>query len=126
LTFSILIFLAGAFLIGVVEIEAHRPAPKSSLGPLEERSNPQELPANPAAIASMSTTDRLDNHYLMLVNTAIANKMDTLKMAQFDRSPYDGLAVSFADAYDTSPVLSLTPMQAQIATWKQSTTRAVP
>jgi hypothetical protein len=125
LTFSILIFLAVAFLTGAVEIGAHRPAPKSSLGPLEERSNPQGLPANPAAIASTSTTDRLGNHYLMLVNTAIANKMDTLKMAQFDRSPYDGLAVSFADAYDTSPVLSLTPMQAQIATWKQSTTKDI-
>ena len=46
-------------------------------------------------------------------------------MAQFDRSPYDGLAVSFADAYDTSPVLSLAPMEAQIASWKKSTTKDI-
>jgi hypothetical protein len=59
----------------------------------------------------------------MLVNTAMANQMDAQKMAQFDRSPYDGLAVSFAGAYDTSPIVSLGPMQAQIANWKKSTTK---
>jgi hypothetical protein len=64
-------------------------------------------------------------NYLLLVNTAIANQMDAPKMAQFDRSPYDGLAVSFADAYDTSPVLLSAPMQAQIASWKKSTTKDI-
>ena len=61
----------------------------------------------------------------MLVNTAMANQMDAPKLAQFDLSPYDGLAVSFAGAYDTSPVLSLAPMQAQIASWKKTTSKDI-
>ena len=67
----------------------------------------------------------MGNNYLMLVNTAIANQMDAGKMAQFDRSPYDGLAVSFADAYDTSPVLDVGPMKSQIASWKKSTAKEI-
>ena len=67
----------------------------------------------------------LGNHYLMLVNTAMADQMDAPKMAQFDRSPYDGLAVSFVNAYDTSPVPSPALMQAQIASWKKSTTKQI-
>ena len=85
----------------------------------------QKVSANPSASVSTSTTDRLGNHYLMLVNTAMSNQMDAQKMGQFDRSPYDGLAVSFADAYDTSPVLSLAPMEAQIASWKNSTAKNI-
>ena len=61
----------------------------------------------------------------MLVNTAVANQMDARKLAQFDRSPYEGLAVSFADAYDTSPTLSSAPMQTEIAAWKKSTSKDV-
>ena len=61
----------------------------------------------------------------MLVNTAMAKQMDSRKMMQFDRSHFDGLAVSFADAYDTSPVLSLASMQAQFARWKIPTKKAV-
>lgn len=76
-------------------------------------------PARAALLSSMG------GHYLMLVNTAIASQMDAPKMAQFDRSPYDGLAVSFADAYDTSPVLPLSPMKSQIATWKKSTNKEI-
>ena len=67
----------------------------------------------------------MGEHYLMLVNTAIASQMDAPKLAQFDRSPYDGLAVSFADAYDTSPVVPLAPMEAQIASWKKSTAKEI-
>jgi len=67
----------------------------------------------------------MGKHYLMLVNTAIANHMDAPKLTQFDRSPYDGLAVSFADAYDTSPVLSLAPMETQIGGWKKSTAKDI-
>ena len=81
--------------------------------------------AKPVANSSRSTVGRLGNHYLMLVNTAIANQMDAQKMGQFDRSPYDGLAVSFAGAYDTSPVLSPAPMQAQIVSWKKSTAKDI-
>jgi hypothetical protein len=67
----------------------------------------------------------LGDHYLMLVNTAMASQMDAPKMAQFDRSPYDGLAVSFSDAYDISPVPTFASMQAQIAIWKKSTTKDI-
>jgi hypothetical protein len=81
--------------------------------------------AKPVANSSRSTVGRLGNHYLMLVNTAIANQMDAQKMGQFDRSPYDGLAVSFAGAYDASPVLSPAPMEAQIVSWKKSTAKDI-
>ena len=81
--------------------------------------------AKPVANSSRSTVDRLGDHYLLLVNTAMADQMDAPKLAQFDRSPYDGLAVSFAGAYDASPVLSLAPMEAQIGSWKKSTAKDI-
>ena len=125
LKYSVLIFLAAAFLTGVAETKtsglvhlglAHLP---------EERGILQKNSAERSASASASPTDRLGNHYLMLVNTAMADQMDAPKLAQFDRSPYDGLAVSFAGAYDASPVLSLGPMEAQIASWKKSTAKDI-
>ena len=61
----------------------------------------------------------------MLVNTAIARRMDAQKLAQFDRSPYDGLAVSFSDAYDVSPVPTFASMQSQVASWKKSTRKQI-
>jgi hypothetical protein len=81
--------------------------------------------AKSVANSSRSTVGCLGDHYLLLVNTAMADQMDAPKLAQFDRSPYDGLAVSFAGAYDTSPVLSLAPMEAQIANWKKSTAKDI-
>ena len=77
--------------------------------------------AKPVANSLGSTRAPLGDHYLLLVNTAMAKQMDTQKMAQFDRSPYDGLAVSFLGAYDTSPVPSLAAMEAQVASWKKFT-----
>lgn len=74
---------------------------------------------------SPSAPDRLGDRYLMLVNTAIADHMDAEKMAVFDRSPYDGLAVSFADAYDTTPPRTVPAMQAQITSWKKSAEKDV-
>jgi hypothetical protein len=99
-TFLVLILLAAASLICVFKMEASPPARAALPSPLGD-------------------------HYLMLVNTAIANQMDAPKLAQFERSPYDGLAVSFADAYDTSPALSLSPMKSQIASWKKSTAKEI-
>lgn len=122
--YSVLILLAFIFFTGV-ESETKGPASEASLLRLEERGIPQNASAKPASNASMPTTDRLRNHYLMLVNTAVASQMDARKMAQFDRSPYDGLAVSFADAYDTGPVLSVAAMQAQIASWKKATAKDI-
>jgi hypothetical protein len=77
--------------------------------------------AKPVANSLQSTSARLGDHYLLLVNTGMAKQMDAQKMAQFDRSPYDGLAVSFLGAYDTFPVPSLASMQTQVASWKRST-----
>jgi hypothetical protein len=125
LKYPALIFLAAAFLTYVVETEKYWPPHAAVLHPPEDPTFAQGYPSKPASTALPSTTDRLGNHYLMLVNTAIANQMDAPKMAQFDRSPYEGLAVSFADAYDTSPVLSMAPMEMQIASWKKSTTREI-
>jgi hypothetical protein len=65
------------------------------------------------------------DHYLMLVNTAMARQMDPQKLAQFVHSPYDALAVSFSDAYDVSPVPTSTSMQSQLAGWKKSTSKQV-
>lgn len=65
----------------------------------------------------MPRIDRLGDQYLLLVNTAMARQMDAQKMAQFHRSPYDGLAVSFVDAYETAPVPSLRSIEAQAASW---------
>src|SRR5229473_2736277 len=81
--------------------------------------------AKPVANSLRPTGAPLGDHYLLLVNTAMAKQMDTQKMAQFDRSPYDGLAVSFLGAYDTSPVPSLAAMQAQAASWKKSTSKDI-
>jgi hypothetical protein len=66
-----------------------------------------------------------EGHYLMLVNTAMAHQMDAQKLAQFDRSPYDGLAISFSDAYDVSPVPTLVSMESQVASWKKSTSKQI-
>ena len=81
------------------------------------------MEANPSSRPALPLP--LGDHYLMLVNTAIASQMDTPKMAEFDRSPYDGLAVSFADAYDTTPALPISPMKAQLANWKKSTAKEI-
>ena len=69
--------------------------------------------------------DALGDHYLMLVNTARSTQMDSLKLAQFDRSPYDAVAVSFEDAYGAAPVLPPALMQPQIANWKRATSKAI-
>lgn len=64
---------------------------------------------------------RMGDHYLLLVNTAIAFMMNSDKMSQFEKSPYDGIAVAFWHAYDTSPAFSPEQMKAKIAEWKKST-----
>jgi hypothetical protein len=67
----------------------------------------------------------MGDHYLLLVNTAIAFMMTPEKMAQFDKSPYDGIAVAFWHAYDTSPVISPEEMKAKIAEWKRATKKDI-
>jgi len=78
-----------------------------------------------SSLALAASPSQLGDHYLMLVNTAMARQMDAQKMEQFDRSPYDGLAVSFSDAYDTSPAPTFASMQAQTESWKKSTRKDI-
>src|SRR5579871_6552699 len=73
-----------------------------ALGPLV-RSFGQAADEKPDPSHSHPGTAGLGEHYLMLVNTAIARQMDARKFSQFEKSPYDALAVSFSDAYDTTP-----------------------
>lgn len=47
------------------------------------------------------------------------------KISEFDKSPYDGLAVAFLHAYDTSPVPSVPEMDKQIAAWKKLTSKDI-
>jgi hypothetical protein len=67
----------------------------------------------------------LGDRYLLLVNTAVASMMTPDKIAQFDKSSYDGLAIAFLHAYDTSPVPSPEDMDAKIAGWKKNTTKNI-
>jgi hypothetical protein len=67
----------------------------------------------------------LGDHYLMLINTAIASLMTPEKFAQFDKSPYDGIAVAFLHAYDVSSVPSVAEMDARIKEWKKNTKKDI-
>lgn len=67
----------------------------------------------------------LGDHYLLLVNTAVASMMTPEKLRQFDKSPYDGLAVAFLHAYDTAPVPSVADMDAKIGIWRTYTTKTI-
>ncbi|HXM98828.1 MAG TPA: hypothetical protein VN982_10165 [Candidatus Dormibacteraeota bacterium] len=64
-------------------------------------------------------------HYLLLVNTALAPQMTAAKFAEFDRSPYDGIAVAFWHAYDTAPAPSAEQIESKIAEWKKSTNKDI-
>jgi hypothetical protein len=64
---------------------------------------------------------KLGEHYLMLVYTAVAFQMDEARLRQLDKSSYDGIAVAFLHAYDTSDVPTVSAMDAKIAEWKKYT-----
>jgi hypothetical protein len=81
--------------------------------------------ANSSQTNSDQTARPLGDHYLLLVNTAIAFMMDEAKLRQFDQSPYDGLAVAFQHAYDTSPVPSVAAMNAETTEWKKFTRKDI-
>jgi hypothetical protein len=67
----------------------------------------------------------LPQRYLLLVNTAIAFMMDESKFRQFDKSPYDGIAVAFLHAYDTAVPPSVASMDAKLKEWKRSTQKDI-
>ncbi len=72
-----------------------------------------------------SKKPELSHSYLLLVNTAIASMLDAPKLKQFDKSPYDGLAVAFLHAYDTSDVPSASYMDSKIKEWKGYTSKEI-
>lgn len=80
---------------------------------------------NTGAHPIQSANAPLGDNYLLLVNTAVASMMTPDKMTQFDKSSYDGLAVAFLHAYDTSPVPSPEEMDTKIAGWKKNTTKDI-
>ena len=81
--------------------------------------------ANSPAGTTQSAANPSGKPYLMLVNTAIADRLTAPMIAQFDRSPYEGLAVSFAGAFDTGPAFTVTQMETQITGWKKSPAKEI-
>jgi hypothetical protein len=94
------------------------PAPTHELGRVGRTGNHGVPFTNTAAKA-------MGDHYLMLVNTALAEKMKPEMLAQFDHSPYDGLAVAFSWNYDAKPAPSSADIDAQIAAWKRITNKDI-
>jgi len=68
---------------------------------------------------------RLGDHYLMLVNTATASSINKAQFAQFNRSHYDGLAVSFSPSYDVSAPPPAKQIETQLADWKTVTKKDI-
>jgi len=80
---------------------------------------------DPVVATGESTNKGIGDHYLMLVNTAVASYMTEEKLRQFDKSPYDGLAVAFLHAYDTATPPTAASIDHQIATWKGFTSKDI-
>jgi hypothetical protein len=80
---------------------------------------------NPAESSQSQPRRPLGDHYLMLINTAIASLMTPDKFVQFEKSPYDGIAVAFLHAYDVAPVPSVAEMDRRIKEWKKVTTKDI-
>jgi hypothetical protein len=78
-------------------------------------------PPNASTSGNAQTGKSLGQHYLLLVNTAIARLLKPADFAEFERSPYDGLAIAFHYNYDTAPVFSSAMMTAQLLDWKKLT-----
>ena len=55
----------------------------------------------------------------MLVNSVMASMLDDQKVAQFGRSPYDGLAVAFSPVFDSSQVPSSGEISQKINGWRK-------
>ncbi|GAC1700324.1 MAG: hypothetical protein NVS9B4_01550 [Candidatus Acidiferrum sp.] len=123
LLIALLMFVAVAPTFGQGEaVKEH--ARKSRYG------SPQQGNSSNTSVANRSSTKAqakkpLGDQYLLLVNTALAPQMTPAKFAEFDHSPYDGIAVAFWHAYDTTPAPSPEEMDAKIADWKKSTKKDI-
>jgi hypothetical protein len=80
---------------------------------------------NRGFLSSVPGEKSMGDHYLMLVNTAIAFKLQDQELAQFDKSPYNGIAVAFSYNYDTAPPPSAADIDAKIAHWKTITKKDI-
>ena len=80
---------------------------------------------NQTSRAGTAVRKGLGNHYLMLVNTAIAFRLQDQELAQFDKSPYDGIAVAFSYNYDTAPPPTPAELDAKIAHWNTITKKDI-
>ena len=94
LSFCSLLFPLATVLAWAFALELRPPTATVLPAPSEAAIAPRDLPLPISTAEPNSSRDQPDSHYLLLVNTAIAKQLDAEKMAQFDRSPYDGLAVS--------------------------------
>jgi hypothetical protein len=92
-------------------------SPKLATNNLSSHSPTSKMPDRGAGL--------LGDHYLMLVNTAVAFNMTEDKFRQFDQSGYDGLAVAFHHAYDTSSPLSAKSISDQLSGWKKFTSKDI-
>lgn len=93
-------------------------------------SHPRAMIAHPQKAGSetvlqSNVNKQLSDHYLMLVNTAIAQFITDDKLRQFDKSPYDGIAVAFLHAYDTSAPPSVAEVDRKLSAWKQFTSKDI-
>jgi hypothetical protein len=80
---------------------------------------------NQVSLSSAAAGKGVGDPYLMLVNTAIAFRLQDQELAQFDKSPYDGIAVAFSYNYDTAPPPSVAELDAKIAHWNTITKKDI-
>jgi hypothetical protein len=92
--------------------------PKETVPPPSQASSTTPLTKGPASKG-------LGDRYLMLVNTAIAFRLQDQEIAQFDKSPYDGIAVAFSYNYDVGPPPTPANIDAKIAHWKTITSKDI-
>jgi hypothetical protein len=76
-------------------------------------------------LAQLAEVKTANAHYLLLVNTAVARLLTPADIAEFDRSPYNGLAVAFWHAYDSSPAPAAADLEQSIADWKKLTKKDI-
>lgn len=118
--YKLLIELFVSLMVGAIFLEAFGMAAGEAQ---PSSSAPQQAQSKnaPAGVKGVAKPRQLGDHYLMLVNTAVASYMTEDKFRQFDKSPYDGIAVAFLHAYDTSAPPSVPSIEQQIASWHKFT-----
>lgn len=92
---------------------------------LQQQASPIGTPGDFRSQLTRSEDKPLGEHYLMLVNTTLAPLMTSDKLSEFNKSPYDGIAVAFWHAYDTANAPSAAEMNSKIAEWKKFTKKDI-